>query len=75
MHKDGSFSAFGTHDPSGSMFLTTFVLRTLAQAKAYIYVDENVLNKALKWIIDHQLENGCFAAMHHVFQDMVSQKN
>lgn len=55
------------------MFLTAFAVRTLAQAKEYIYVDENVLNKAVKWIIDHQLENGCFAAMLHVFQDMVSQ--
>lgn len=70
-HKDGSFSAFGIHDPFGSMFLTTFVVRTLVQAKPYIYVDDNMINKAVKWILDHQLENGCFAAMYHVFQDMV----
>lgn len=71
MHKDGSFSAFGIHDPSGSMFLTAFVVRTLLQAKPYIYVDDNVVNKAINWIYDHQLENGCFASMLHVFQDMV----
>lgn len=72
MHRDGSFSAFGRHDPFGSMFLTAFVVRTLAQAKHYVYVDEGVIEKAVRWIFDHQLENGCFAAMHHVFQDMVS---
>lgn len=71
MHKDGSFSAFGIHDPSGSTFLTAFVVRTLLQAKPYIYVDDNVLNRAINWIYDHQLENGCFASMFHVFQDMV----
>lgn len=71
-HKDGSFSAFGSYDPSGSMFLTAFVVRTLVQARPYIYVDENVINKAIRWIYDHQLENGCFATMFHVFQDMVN---
>lgn len=73
-HKDGSFSAFGKYDPSGSMFLTAFVVRTLVQAKPYIYVDENVINKAIRWIYEHQLENGCFATMFHVFQDMVHNR-
>lgn len=54
------------------MFLTAFVVRTLKTAKPYIYVDDNVLNKAISWIIRHQLENGCFPAVSHVFQDMVS---
>ncbi|CAH0550920.1 unnamed protein product [Brassicogethes aeneus] len=69
-HKDGSFSAFGYHDPSGSMFLTAFVVRTLKEAKNYIYVDQRILDRALHWIYKHQLENGCFNAMLHVFQDM-----
>lgn len=72
LHNDGSFSAFGNYDSSGSMFLTAFVVRTLVQSKPYIYVDENVINKAIDWIYEHQLENGCFASMLHVFQDMVS---
>ncbi|KAJ8978717.1 hypothetical protein NQ317_015965 [Molorchus minor] len=69
-HKDGSFSAFGYHDPNGSMFLTAFVVRTLEEAKKYIYVDQRVIDKAVTWIFDHQLENGCFNTMLHVFQDM-----
>ncbi|KAH1006159.1 hypothetical protein HUJ05_006923 [Dendroctonus ponderosae] len=69
-HTDGSFSAFGYFDPSGSMFLTTFVVRVLQEAKSLIYVDAAVLDRAVRWIFQHQLENGCFDTMHHVFQDM-----
>ncbi|XP_049817832.1 murinoglobulin-2-like isoform X2 [Aethina tumida] len=69
-HRDGSFSAFGYHDSSGSMFLTAFVVKTLQEAKKYVYVDQRVINKAVNWIFKHQLENGCFNAMLHVFQDM-----
>lgn len=74
-HKDGSFSAFGYYDTSGSMFLTVFVARTLKEAKQYIYVDQRIIDKAVAWIFEHQLENGCFNAMLHVFQDMVKNYN
>ncbi|KAK9737499.1 Macroglobulin domain MG3 [Popillia japonica] len=70
VHSDGSFSAFGYHDPSGSMFLTSFVVRTLKQMKDYIHVDENVIRKAIAWIMKHQLENGCFDPGHHVFHEL-----
>ncbi|XP_028141183.1 alpha-2-macroglobulin-like isoform X2 [Diabrotica virgifera virgifera] len=70
VHEDGSFSAFGYYDPMGSMFLTTFVVKILAQAREYIYVDQHVINKAVTWILNNQLENGCFNTMLHVFQDM-----
>ncbi|KAG5869784.1 hypothetical protein JTB14_022629 [Gonioctena quinquepunctata] len=69
-HKDGSFSAFGYHDPMGSMFLTTFVVKILQEAKEYIYVNPRVIDKAVAWIFENQLENGCFSTMLHVFQDM-----
>ncbi|KAI4467993.1 macroglobulin / complement [Holotrichia oblita] len=70
VHSDGSFSAFGYHDPSGSMFLTAFVVRTLKHMKEYIHVDENVIRKAIAWIMKHQLENGCFDPGHHVFHEL-----
>jgi hypothetical protein len=70
VHKDGSFSAFGYHDPMGSMFLTAFVVRTLQDLKQYIYVDQKIIERAVSWILSHQLENGCFSTMLHVFQDM-----
>ncbi|RZC36886.1 pregnancy zone protein-like, partial [Asbolus verrucosus] len=70
IHKDGSFSAFGYHDPAGSMFLTAFVVRTLQEVKQFIYVDQRIIDRAVEWIMNHQLENGCFNTMLHVFQDM-----
>lgn len=71
VHADGSFSAFGPHEPNGSMFLTSFVVRTFRQMKKYIFIDDDVVNKAIRWIISHQLENGCFDPVHHVFHEMV----
>ncbi|KAF5307210.1 hypothetical protein FQR65_LT00726 [Abscondita terminalis] len=70
VHNDGSFSAFGYHDPTGSMFLTAFVVKILQLCKDYIYVDQNVITNAVRWIINNQLENGCFATVSHVFHDM-----
>ncbi|KAK5647506.1 hypothetical protein RI129_002398 [Pyrocoelia pectoralis] len=70
VHNDGSFSAFGYHDQTGSMFLTAFVVKVLQQSKDYIYIDQNVINNAVRWIINNQLENGCFATISHVFHDM-----
>lgn len=72
VHDDGSFSAFGKSDGNGSMFLTAFVIRTFKQMKQYIFIDDDVLNKATNWIIAHQLENGCFDPVHHVFHEMVT---
>jgi CD109 antigen len=47
---DGSFSAFGMTDQSGSLWLTAFVLKVFAQAKGLMYIDESVLATATKWI-------------------------
>lgn len=71
IHKDGSFSAFGESDGEGSMFLTAFVVRTLTQAKSYIYVDDSIINKSVAWIFDHQSDNGCFPPLHHLFHSLV----
>ena len=57
---DGSFSAFGDSDPEGSLFLTAFVLKTFAQAKGLIYVDEAVLADAAAFIASHQNADGSF---------------
>ena len=51
---DGSFSAFGEGDPSGSLWLTAFVLKTFAQAEGLIYLDNAVLQSAMDWILQHQ---------------------
>jgi CD109 antigen len=65
---DGSFSAFGDSDQEGSLFLTAFVLKTFAQAKGLVFIDEAVLTDAARWITDHQSADGSFDAVgfvHH----------
>ena len=57
---DGSFSVWGDHDPEGSIWLTAFVLKTLAQAKGLIYVDPEVISEASDWILQHQNADGSF---------------
>ena len=65
---DGSFSAFGDQDQEGSLWLTAFVLKTFAQARDLIYVDEEVLRSASAWIVQHQNSDGSFdpvGFLHH----------
>ncbi|HEX5166311.1 MAG TPA: alpha-2-macroglobulin family protein, partial [Thermomicrobiales bacterium] len=65
---DGSFSAFGESDESGSLWLTGFVLKTFAQAADLVYIDESVLAAGREWIRSHQASDGSFAPVgfvHH----------
>ena len=65
---DGSFSAFGMSDQSGSLWLTAFVLKCFAQAKGLLYIDDSVLDTATKWITSHQNSDGSFdpvGFVHH----------
>ncbi|XP_053314790.1 CD109 antigen isoform X2 [Spea bombifrons] len=57
---DGSFSAFGNKDPSGSTWLSAFVLRCFLKARAFILVDPVVLHNTLTWLLKHQKKNGEF---------------
>jgi len=66
VHRDGSLSAFGDRDPSGSMWLTGFVLKTFAQAKGLIYIDERVLHEAAGWIMAHIAADGSFPSVGQV---------
>ncbi|KAK3780502.1 hypothetical protein RRG08_012458, partial [Elysia crispata] len=59
-HKDGSFSAFGHRDSSGSMWLTAFVARVFHQAKSHIFVDKDVIRRAISWMIRQQAADGSF---------------
>ena len=65
---DGSFSAFGDRDDEGSLWLTAFVLKTFAEAKALMYIDQSVIDAAAAWIESHQLSDGSFenvGFLHH----------
>uniref|UniRef100_A0A670YSD2 CD109 antigen n=1 Tax=Pseudonaja textilis TaxID=8673 RepID=A0A670YSD2_PSETE len=57
---DGSFSAFGNRDPSGSTWLSAFVLRSFFQAQLYIDIDPYVMERTTAWILSHQKFNGEF---------------
>ncbi len=65
---DGSFSAFGMNDKSGSLWLTAFVLKCFSQAKELMYIDDGILNEAARWITSHQNSDGSFdqvGFIHH----------
>ena len=65
---DGSFSAFGDSDDEGSLWLTAFVMKTFAEAKALMYIDPSVIDTAAAWIESHQLSDGSFenvGFLHH----------
>ena len=68
MRSDGSFSAFGDLDRDGSTFLTAFVVRTFAEAKDIIYIDESVIERAKDWLLKHKRRDGSFETVgfvHH----------
>ncbi|XP_013383486.1 CD109 antigen [Lingula anatina] len=59
-HADGSFSSFGESDTSGSMWATAFVTKSLKQAGDHIEIDDEVVTKAINWIIGQQNADGSF---------------
>ena len=66
--QDGSFSAFGDSDQQGSLWLTAFVAKTFAEARALMYVDPAVIESATAWMESHQRSNGSFenvGFLHH----------
>ncbi|CAL8314960.1 unnamed protein product [Merluccius merluccius] len=58
--QDGSFSAFGDRDSSGSTWLSAFVLRCFLQARPYIPIDPNVLGRTAAWLVLQQDVDGRF---------------
>uniref|UniRef100_A0A2K6LBP6 PZP alpha-2-macroglobulin like n=1 Tax=Rhinopithecus bieti TaxID=61621 RepID=A0A2K6LBP6_RHIBE len=61
-HQDGSYSTFGEKygRNQGNTWLTAFVLKTFAQARSYIFIDEAHITQALTWLSQMQKDNGCF---------------
>ena len=57
---DGSFSAFGNSDKSGSTWLTAFVLKSFIQAKPIVEIDQKVIDKAIEWLLNRQKPDGSF---------------
>ncbi|XP_076068974.1 alpha-2-macroglobulin-like protein 1 [Oratosquilla oratoria] len=66
-HKDGSYSAFGESDDSGSTWLTAFVVKSYAQAQQYIFIDPKDLNVSMTWLQERQAESGCYNSVGKLF--------
>ncbi|XP_071524073.1 alpha-1-inhibitor 3-like [Panulirus ornatus] len=67
LRDDGSFSAFGKADDSGSTWLTAFVLKSFAQAQPFITIDEKTLEASRSWLQENQTVSGCFRSIGKVF--------
>ncbi|KAK4303730.1 hypothetical protein Pmani_024278 [Petrolisthes manimaculis] len=63
LRDDGSYSAFGNADDSGSTWLTAFVLKSFKQAQKYIEVDTNQLQETSDWLLRLQGKDGCFESV------------
>ncbi|XP_039392342.1 alpha-2-macroglobulin-like isoform X2 [Mauremys reevesii] len=60
-HLDGSYSTFGEHyRQPGNTWLTAFVLKSFAQARSQIFIEEKHIQDALAWLAGKQKDNGCF---------------
>ncbi|XP_009293270.1 CD109 antigen isoform X2 [Danio rerio] len=57
---DGSFSAFGDSDESGSTWLSAFVLRCFLQARDFISIEPLVMERTAFWLVAHQESDGSF---------------
>lgn len=69
---EGSFSAFGEQDETGSLWLTAFVLSTFSDAREIQTIDEEVLSKAAEWIIGLQSDDGSWEPYGFVIhQEMI----
>ncbi|XP_073402582.1 alpha-2-macroglobulin-like protein 1 [Dendrobates tinctorius] len=65
--EDGSYSAFGNSDPSGSTWLTAFVVLNFIKGKNFIYIDDRHITEALIWLKGLQQEDGCFQNVGQIF--------
>ncbi|KAM4694312.1 CD109 antigen-like [Discoglossus pictus] len=54
MRSDGSFSAFGNNDPSGSTWLSAYVFKCFLQARPFIYISTDVLGNTVEWLVTNQ---------------------
>uniref|UniRef100_A0A8C4TR48 Alpha-macroglobulin-like TED domain-containing protein n=1 Tax=Falco tinnunculus TaxID=100819 RepID=A0A8C4TR48_FALTI len=68
-HDDGSYSAFGKADDEGNTWLTAFVARSFGQASSHIYINEDDVRSALRWLQKHQLPSGCFQSVGKLFNN------
>ncbi|XP_067321176.1 alpha-2-macroglobulin-like [Anolis sagrei] len=60
-HSDGSYSTFGERrGEPGNAWLTAFTLKSMAQSRHHIFVEQSHISDAQAWLALRQKENGCF---------------
>lgn len=75
---DYSYSAFGNTDINGSTWLTALVVQSFQQAKPFIFIDDEKLQEAVKFLQSRQKKNGAFAengAVHYKTLQVTSTTN
>ncbi|GIY66063.1 complement C3 [Caerostris extrusa] len=69
---DGSYAAY-IHKPT-STWLTAFVAKVFCQANEIVYINEQVMCSAVKWLVDNQQPDGSFIEKSPVYHvDMMGQ--
>ncbi|XP_023166138.2 CD109 antigen isoform X2 [Drosophila hydei] len=68
-HDDGSYSAFGKSDKSGSTWLTAYVVRSFHQAANYTDVDPAIIIQGLNFLVSKQKANGEFPEVGKLFDN------
>lgn len=63
--EDGSYAAF-TSRPANT-WLTAFVTKVFCQSSELIYIDDNVLCSAIRWLINHQEADGSYLEHHPLY--------
>ncbi|XP_015280964.1 PREDICTED: ovostatin-like, partial [Gekko japonicus] len=71
---DGSFSTFGSQFEEGNLWVTVLTYKALAESKKWIFIDDNVLDRALTWIASKQEADGCFRQAEDVFNNAVKEE-
>ncbi|KAL3865695.1 hypothetical protein ACJMK2_043057 [Sinanodonta woodiana] len=69
-HHDGSYSAWGDNEyqnSTGSTWLTAFVVKSMAQSRAFIDIDSKDLDFSMQWLLNHQSKDGCIQSVGQVF--------
>ncbi|XP_013927698.1 PREDICTED: alpha-2-macroglobulin-like, partial [Thamnophis sirtalis] len=68
-HPDGSYSTFGKGSEEGNTWLTAFVLKSFAQARSIIFVEDKHINDAQNFLTQQQEDNGCFRSTGSLFNN------
>ncbi|XP_044152711.1 alpha-2-macroglobulin-like [Bufo gargarizans] len=70
--ENGSYAMFpGDHE---NIWLTAFVIKSLSAAQKYIYINENHIQQAVKWLHSKQLSDGCFRTDESYFNNYINEE-